>query len=279
MKISDILKEDKVTLTYEVFPPRAGDSYESVAEKARAIAELRPAFMSVTYGAGGGRSAYTVELASDILRRFGVESLAHLTCVSSTREQVARVLAELKAHGVENILALRGDIPLEGPACEDYKYAPELVRDIKAQGDFCVGGACYPEGHPEAGGKINDIQHLKEKVEAGCEFLITQMFFDNAKYFDFVRRCREAGITVPIIPGIKPLSTLRHLEILPETFGVKLPEELVREVKAHPDGVREVGTEWAIAQSRELMAAGVPVLHYYTMSRTTNIQKIVKAVF
>ena len=131
----------------------------------------------------------------------------------------------------------------------------------------------------EARDITSDIARLRDKVDAGAEYVITQMFFDNAKYFDFVRRCREAGITVPIIPGIKPLSTLRHLEILPETFGVKLPEELVREVKAHPDGVREVGTEWAIAQSRELMAAGVPVLHYYTMSRTTNIQKIVKAVF
>ena len=157
MKTSDILREDKITLTYEVFPPRAGDTYESVAEKARTIAGLHPAFMSVTYGAGGGTSAYTVELASDISRRFGVESLAHLTCVSSTKEQVAQLLARLREHGVQNILALRGDIPEAGPTCTDYAYAAELVRDIKAQGDFCVGGACYPEGHPEAGGKINDI--------------------------------------------------------------------------------------------------------------------------
>ena len=144
---------------------------------------------------------------------------------------------------------------------------------------FSIGVAGYPEVHAEARDITSDIARLRAKVDAGAEYVITQMFFDNHCYFDFVRRCREAGITVPIIPGIKPLSTLRHLEILPETFGVKLPEELVREVKAHPDGVREAGTEWAIAQSRELMAAGVPVLHYYTMSRTTNIQKIVKAIF
>ena len=244
MKISDILKEDKVTLTYEVFPPRAGDSYESVAEKARAIAELRPAFMSVTYGAGGGRSAYTVELASDISRRFGVESLAHLTCVSSTREQVARVLAELKAHGVENILALRGDIPLEGPACEDYKYAPELVRDIKAQGDFCVGGACYPEGHPEAGGKINDIQHLKEKVEAGCEFLITQMFFDNSIFYNFLYRIREQGIEVPVIAGIMPVTNAKQVKRITQLSGNYLPEKfkaVVDRFGSDPAAMRQAG--------------------------------------
>ena len=180
------------------------------------------------------------------------------------------------------------------PHPQGHAHAVDLVRQIADMNrgkfidgeveechhsKFSIGVAGYPEVHAEARDITSDIARLRDKVDAGAEYVITQMFFDNAKYFDFVRRCREAGITVPIIPGIKPLSTLRHLEILPETFGVKLPEELVREVKAHPDGVREVGTEWAIAQSRELMAAGVPVLHYYTMSRTTNIQKIVKAVF
>ena len=200
--------------------------------------------------------------------------------------------------GLHNVLALRGDCgPNERhfmPHPQGHSHAIDLVRQIAAMNrgefvdgeveechhsKFSIGVAGYPEVHAEARDITSDIARLRDKVDAGAEYVITQMFFDNAKYFDFVRRCREAGITVPIIPGIKPLSTLRHLEILPETFGVKLPEELVREVKAHPDGVREVGTEWAIAQSRELMAAGVPVLHYYTMSRTTNIQKIVKAVF
>lgn len=277
MKISDILKEDKVTLTYEVFPPRAGDSYESVAEKARAIAELRPAFMSVTYGAGGGRSAYTVELASDISRRFGVESLAHLTCVSSTREQVARVLAELKAHGVENILALRGDIPLEGPACEDYKYAPELVRDIKAQGDFCVGGACYPEGHPEAGGKINDIQHLKEKVEAGCEFLITQMFFDNSIFYNFLYRIREQGIEVPVIAGIMPVTNAKQVKRITQLSGNYLPEKFKAVVDRFGDdlaAMRQAGVAYATGQIIDLIANGVNHIHVFTMNKPEVAQGI-----
>ena len=233
--------------------------------------------MSVTYGAGGGRSAYTVELASDISRRFGVESLAHLTCVSSTREQVARVLAELKAHGVENILALRGDIPLEGPACEDYKYAPELVRDIKAQGDFCVGGACYPEGHPEAGGKINDIQHLKEKVEAGCEFLITQMFFDNSIFYNFLYRIREQGIEVPVIAGIMPVTNAKQVKRITQLSGNYLPEKfkaVVDRFGSDPAAMRQAGVVYATGQIIDLIANGVNHIHVFTMNKPEVAQGI-----
>ena len=282
MKISELLKQDKVTLSFEVFPPKTSSTYESVAKATQEIAALHPDFMSVTYGAGGGTSAHTVNIAADLKKKYDVTVLTHLTCVSSTREHVANVLKQYKESGIENILALRGDIPEGGAPHNDYHYAAELVRDIKAQGDFCIGGACYPEGHVEAANKTEDILHLKEKVDAGCEFLTTQMFFDNRKYFDFVRRCREAGITVPIIPGIKPLSTLRHLTLLPRTFGCHIPEELEREVLRHkddPKAVREVGTEWAVAQSRELVEAGVPVLHYYPMGKADNIIKIAKAIF
>lgn len=277
MKISDILKEDKVTLTYEVFPPRRNDTYESVVEKTRTIAELRPAFMSVTYGAGGGRSAYTVELASDISQRFGVESLAHLTCVSSTREQVASVLRELKAHGVENILALRGDIPLEGPACEDYKYAPELVRDIKAQGDFCVGGACYPEGHPEAGGKLNDIEHLKEKVDAGCEFLITQMFFDNTIFYNFLYHIRERGIEVPVIAGIMPVTNAKQVKRITQLSGNYLPEKfktVVDRFGDNPAAMHQAGVAYATGQIIDLIANGVNHIHVFTMNKPEVAQGI-----
>ena len=281
MKIIDRLNEDRINISFEVFPPKTDAGFANVQRAADEIAKLDPSYISVTYGAGGGTSKNTAKIASHIKDDLHVLSLAHLTCASSTKEEVREVIRNLKELGIENILALRGDIPegMKFPDGDRFHYAYELVEEIRKQGDFCIGAACYPEGHVENEHKEDDIRFLKQKVDCGVDFLTTQMFFDNAKYFDFVRRCREAGITVPIIPGIKPLSTLRHLEILPETFGVKLPEELVREVKAHPDGVREVGTEWAIAQSRELMAAGVPVLHYYTMSRTTNIQKIVKAVF
>ena len=200
--------------------------------------------------------------------------------------------------GLHNVLALRGDRSQNErrfmPHLQGHAHAADLVRQIAAMNrggvrgrrsggvpplKFSIGVAGYPEVHFEARDVTSDIRHLREKIDAGAEYVVTQMFFDNSRYFDFVRRCREAGIAVPIIPGLKPISTLRHLEVLPETFAVTLPEELVREAKAHPEHVREVGVEWTVAQSRELMAAGVPVLHYYTMSRTTNIQQIVKALF
>ena len=277
MKISDILKEDRVTLTYEVFPPRAGDTYAAVAEKARTISALRPAFMSVTYRAGGDTSDYTVELASDISGRFGVESLAHLTCVSSTRQQVADVLVKLREHGVQNILALRGDIPPEGPTAHDYAYASELVRDIKAQGDFCVGGACYPEGHPEAGGKAADIEHLKEKVDAGCEFLITQMFFDNSIFYNFLYRIRERGIDVPVVAGIMPVTNAKQVKRITQLSGNYLPEKfkaVVDRFGGDPAAMRQAGVAYATGQIIDLIANGVNHIHVFTMNKPEAAQGI-----
>lgn len=277
MKISDILKEDRVTLTYEVFPPRAGDTYAAVAEKARTISALHPAFMSVTYRAGGDTSDYTVELASDISGRFGVESLAHLTCVSSTRQQVADVLVKLREHGVQNILALRGDIPPEGPTAHDYAYASELVRDIKAQGDFCVGGACYPEGHPEAGGKDADIEHLKEKVDAGCEFLITQMFFDNSIFYNFLYRIRERGIDVPVVAGIMPVTNAKQVKRITQLSGNYLPEKfkaVVDRFGGDPAAMRQAGVAYATGQIIDLIANGVNHIHVFTMNKPEVAQGI-----
>ena len=281
MKIIDRLNEDRINISFEVFPPKTDAGFANVQRATDEIAKLDPSYISVTYGAGGGTSKNTAKIASHIKDDLHVLSLAHLTCASSTKEEVREVIRNLKELGIENILALRGDIPegMKFPDGDRFHYAYELVEEIRKQGDFCIGAACYPEGHVENEHKEDDIRFLKQKVDCGVDFLTTQMFFDNSRYFDFVRRCREAGIAVPIIPGLKPISTLRHLEVLPETFAVTLPEELVREAKAHPEHVREVGVEWTVAQSRELMAAGVPVLHYYTMSRTTNIQQIVKALF
>lgn len=277
MKISDILKENRVTLTYEVFPPRAGDTYAAVAEKARTISALRPAFMSVIYRAGGDTSDYTVELASDISGRFGVESLAHLTCVSSTRQQVADVLVKLREHGVQNILALRGDIPPEGPTAHDYAYASELVRDIKAQGDFCVGGACYPEGHPEAGGKAADIEHLKEKVDAGCEFLITQMFFDNSIFYNFLYRIRERGIDVPVVAGIMPVTNAKQVKRITQLSGNYLPEKfkaVVDRFGGDPAAMRQAGVAYATGQIIDLIANGVNHIHVFTMNKPEVAQGI-----
>ena len=299
MTITEKFQNKRCVFSIECFPPKQTTQMDKMKATLQAMRALNPDFISVTFGAGGSAGGVsTVEVADYIQHEVGVPALAHLICMGNDQTRAARILDELEQAGVRDVLALRGD-NLRGEHSfrvhpDGHGHACELVRQIARMNEgvfidgeveechhskFSIGVAGYPEVHAEARDITSDIARLRDKVDAGAEYVITQMFFDNAKYFDFVRRCREAGITVPIIPGIKPLSTLRHLEILPETFGVKLPEELVREVKAHPDGVREVGTEWAIAQSRELMAAGVPVLHYYTMSRTTNIQKIVKAVF
>ena len=284
MKIRDILNKDTATISFEVFPPKKSTDFGNVEAAALGIAALQPAYMSVTYGAGGSTKGHTIALAGEIQKQHNVPTVAHLTCVCADRSSIGAALTEMQAAGIENILALRGDIPkdFDGEVFTDFTHASDLVRFIKENGDFCVGGACYPEVHPDSANKNEDIQGLKAKVDAGCEYLTTQMFFDNSKYFDFVERCRKAGITVPIIPGIKPISTPKHLEILPRTFSVSLPEELVKAVRAcgeDTQAAREVGIEWAIHQAKELKAAGVPIIHFYTMGRTDNIRKIACNVF
>ena len=212
MKIKDILAQDKPVLSFEVFPPKEESGFESVEAAAFEIAKLSPAFMSVTYGAGGGTSKYTVEIAADLKEKFGVTSLAHLTCVASSREHVHHVVERLKAHEIQNIMALRGDIPKDGVIHQDYKYASELIAELKTLGDFCIGGACYPEGHVESNTKAEDILHLKEKVDAGCDFLTTQMFFDNSLLYNFLYQIRDKGITVPIVAGIMPVTNAKQMK-------------------------------------------------------------------
>ena len=312
--INEAIASGRTRFAFELLPPLKGDGMQKIFAAVEPLMALDPAYVNITFHREGiketeredgsvewhvvRRRPGTVGISAAIQNRYGVEVVPHLICGGLSKYDIEDTLIDMDFLGLHNVLALRGDKSQNEkrfmPHPQGHAHAVDLVRQIADMNrgkfidgeveechhsKFSIGVAGYPEVHAEARDITSDIARLRDKVDAGAEYVITQMFFDNAKYFDFVRRCREAGITVPIIPGIKPLSTLRHLEILPETFGVKLPEELVREVKAHPDGVREVGTEWAIAQSRELMAAGVPVLHYYTMSRTTNIQKIVKAVF
>ena len=222
MKIRDILAEGKPTLSFEVFPPKTEDKYESVEKATLEIAKLKPSFMSVTYGAGGGTSQYTVDIAKFVQEQ-GVTPLAHLTCVSSTKEKVHSVLEELKTRGIENVLALRGDIPKDGKIEKDYRYASELIAEIKSSGDFCIGAACYPEGHVESVNKTADIMHLKEKVEAGCDFVTTQMFFDNNILYNYLYRIREQGITVPVIAGIMPVTNVKQIQKSCELSGTYLP--------------------------------------------------------
>lgn len=270
MKIVDILKQDKVTLSFEVFPPKTTGGYESVAKATQEIAALRPDFMSVTYGAGGGTSEHTVDIASALKERYDVTVLAHLSCVSSTRAHVAAMLDKFRQRGIENVLALRGDIPEGGPLAADYQYAAELVREIKAQGDFCIGGACYPEGHTDSPNKTEDILHLKEKVDAGCEFLTTQMFFDNNIFYNFLYRIREKGITVPVIAGIMPITNVKQVARTLKMSGTYLPERfkaIVDRFGDDPSAMRQAGVIYATEQIIDLIANGVNHIHIYTMNK------------
>ena len=270
MKIIDILNQDRPTLSFEVFPPKTSDTYDSVAKATQEIAALRPDFMSVTYGAGGGTSDYTVGIATGIQQQYGVDVLAHLTCASSTRDHVAQVLEHLKEKGIQNVLALRGDIPEGGAPAHDYQYAAQLVKDIKAHVDFCIGGACYPEGHPESPTKNADIDHLKAKVEAGCQFLTTQMFFDNNILYNFLYRIREKGITVPVVAGIMPVTNGKQIARICKLSGTYLPERfkaIVDRFGDNPAAMRQAGVAYAAEQIIDLIANGVEHIHIYSMNK------------
>ena len=271
MKIIDIMRQDRPTLSFEVFPPKTSATYQSVERATREIAALRPAFMSVTYGAGGGTSDYTVGIAADIREKFGVEVLAHLTCLSSTRDHVARVLDQLEEKGIRNVMALRGDVPEGGAPPHDYQYAAQLVADIRAHhGDFCIGGACYPEGHPESPSKSADIDHLKAKVEAGCQFLTTQMFFDNNILYNFLYRIREKGITVPVAAGIMPVTNGSQIARILRLSGTYLPERfkaIVDRFGDNPPAMAQAGVAYATEQIIDLIANGVNHIHVYSMNK------------
>ena len=222
------------------------------------------------FSAGGGTSEHTVNIAADLKKKYDVTVLTHLTCVSSTREHVAAMVKKYKDAGIENILALRGDIPEGGAPHSDYHYAAELVRDIKSQGDFCVGGACYPEGHVEAANKTEDILHLKEKVDAGCEFLTTQMFFDNNIMYNFLYRIREKGITVPVVAGIMPVTNVKQIKRITSMSGTYLPERfkaIVDRFGDNPAAMKQAGVIYATEQIIDLIANGVNHIHVYSMNK------------
>ena len=272
MKIREMLQKDYVTLSFEVFPPKTEANFQSVYQAAMDVAALKPSYMSVTDGAGGSTRGNTVTIARDIQDKVGVEAIAHLTCVGATREDIRQSLKELQAAGIENILALRGDKPknFEGEPFIDYHYASELVEEIKAFGDFCVGGACYPEGHVDAVNKKADITNLKKKVDAGCEYLTTQMFFDNNIYYNFLYRIREAGITVPVIPGIMPITRATQVKTACALSGCNVPERfrnLVDHFGENPLAMQQAGIAYATDQIIDLIANGVRHIHVYSMNK------------
>ena len=275
MKLTKILDQDKLMLSFEVFPPKTDTAFESVRHATEEIAKLRPSFMSVTYGAGGGTSRYTLDIASNIKASYGVPTLAHLTCVSSTKETVRQKIAEIREAGIENVMALRGDIPKELEGADrshwDYQHAIELVRELKACGaDFCIGGACYPEIHPESPNQHEDIRYLKEKVDAGCDFLTTQMFFDNNLLYNFLYKIREAGITVPIIPGIMPITNGNQVERAIKLSGSFMPQRfksLVDKFGTSPAAMKQAGIAYATDQIIDLFANGIKNVHVYSMNK------------
>ena len=272
MKIKDRLSENRVNISFEVFPPKTDAGYGKVLEATEEIAALKPSFISVTYGAGGGTSKNTVKIASHIQNDLGVASLAHLTCASSTKEEVRQVIEQLKEQGIQNILALRGDIPKDGafPIPNHYKYASELIADIKSQGDFCIGAACYPEGHVESDTQKEDIRYLKEKVDCGLDFLTTQMFFDNHILYNFLYKIREAGITVPVLPGIMPVTNKSQIRRICSLSGTYLPERfkaVVDRFGDNPKAMRQAGVAYATDQVIDLIANGINNIHIYSMNK------------
>ena len=269
MKISSILDLDKVSLSLEVFPPKTSDKYESIAETAKKIAALKPDFMSVTYGAGGGTGTYTAGIASEIQNEYGVPVLAHLTCVSSSRNFVREMVDRYRSLKIENILALRGDIPAGGRLSEDYRHAIDLIRDIKELGDFCIGGACYPEGHIECAHKEDDIRYLKEKADAGLDFLTTQLFYDNSVFYNFLYRIREKGIRIPVIAGIMPVTKASQLARSAAMSGTDVPQRfrnIVDHYGDNPAAMKQAGIIYASEQIIDLVANGIRHIHIYTMN-------------
>ncbi len=282
MKLTKIFESERPHLSFEVFPPKTTTAFESVKHATEEIAKLSPSFMSVTYGAGGGTSQYTLDIAKHINEEYGVPTLAHLTCVSSTKETVKDMINKIISAGIENVMALRGDIPAdklnEDRSKWTYHHAIDLVRELRNCGaDFCIGGACYPEIHPESATQSDDIKYLKEKVDAGCDFLTTQMFFDNNLLYNFLYKIREAGITVPIIPGIMPITNGNQIERALKLSGSFIPQRfksLVDKFGSDPEAMKQAGIAYATDQIIDLYANGITNVHVYSMNKPDVAEKI-----
>lgn len=286
-KIIDILKTDDVCISCELFPPKQGTELQNSLEIVNKIAQVHPSYMSVTYGAGGSTVGYSAALAKEVQDN-GIPALAHLTCVQADEKKILAVLKQLEDCGVKNILALRGDIPnnLEGEKIGAFAHASDLMSFIKKQGDFCVGGTAYPEGHPESGSLAHDIENTKYKVDAGVDFLVTQMFFDNTILYNYMFRLLSAGINVPVVPGIMPVTNAKQITRICQLSGTKLPPHfraIVEKFADKPEALQQAGIAYATGQIIDLIANGFSHVHIYTMNRPeiiggimNNLSEIVK---
>ena len=278
MRISTMLADGAIRLSCEVFPPKKFDGIAQASAVAADIAALHPAYMSVTYGAAGSTPGHTLAIARAV-QDAGVTPLCHLTCVQSTRDHVRQVLADMKAAGMENVLALRGDLPADGTPCRDFTYAAELVEFIHTQGDFCVGAACYPEGHPECPSRMQDMENLRRKVDAGVDFLTTQMFFDNGILYNFLYRCLRAGIDVPVCAGIMPICDPKQVKRAVQLSGSIMPPRfaaIADRFANDPAAMAQAGIAYATEQIIDLVANGITNIHLYTMNKPWIARRIVE---
>jgi len=291
MRIRELLSTGRPSFSFEFFPPKTDAGVENLRAAIAALRDLKPSYVSVTYGAGGSTRDRTIELVGEIQRHYGINAMAHLTCVGSTREEIHHILERLQAAGIENVLALRGDPPKGETAFVKteggFGFANELTAYIRDNFDFCIGGACYPEGHIECVNSAGerdlerDLEHLMRKVDAGCEFLVTQLFFDNNYYFDFVARARAKGIGVPIIPGIMPITNVDQIRRFTSMCGSTIPGTLLKELDAlkdSPEAVLSQGVAFAAAQCFDLLNRGAPGIHFYTLNKSAATRTILTAL-
>ncbi len=284
MYISDILKNGGLNISFEVFPPKKTEMFEGVQAAVSELAKLRPDFISVTYGAGGGTSAYTADISAEIQDKHGITALSHLTCVASTKDEIDAISAKLREKGIENILAMRGDIPEDDkdfPNPQHFRYACDLISRLKEKGGFCIGGACYPEGHIECPNMETDLNNLRHKVDCGCDFLITQLFFDNAAFFRFRDKCAAKGINVPILAGIMPVQNASQIKRMCALSGASLTPKFTKMVEKYqgdPPALLQAGIAYATEQMVDLISNDADGIHVYTMNKPHIAAKIMENI-
>lgn len=284
MKIKDILIQKKLLLSFELFPPKQEAHFEPILSASQELAKLNPDFISVTYGAGGSTRSYTLELAESLQEKTATPALAHLTCLGSKKEAIDRITKELSEKKIENILALRGDYPPSSNECDlpcDFKYASDLVQYLKQIGDFCIGGACYPEGHPESNNRLEDLANLQHKVEAGVDFLTTQMFFDNEVLYSFLYRMQSKGMKLPVLAGIMPVTNAKQIKRMVALSNAHMPQKLLAIVdrfQDNPEALKQAGIAYATEQIIDLITNGVRGIHIYSMNKSDISTEIVKNI-